>query len=325
MKPGKIPESVLKRSVLKQLKLNREEVLVGPEKGHDFAAIKMQEEICVFSMDPVIGSTEDAGIRAVHAAINNLVVAGAEPIGILNTILLPEEYKEKHLKQLMREISQVCQNLNIHILGGHTETTRAVNQVVVTVTAVGKMLESPLSIRHAKPEQDIIMVKYAAMEGTAIIAREKESELRTRYSRDFIQNAKDLLDEMSVLKEALIAKNYGVSAMHDVRNGGVYGALWELASAADIGILVNLDMIPVRQETVEICEFYDLNPYKLLSGGSLLIVAARGHDLAERLKAAGLPAVVIGKTTKEQNKKIIREGEAGFLEPPKSDDLYKVL
>lgn len=325
MKPGKIPESVLKRSVLKQLKLNREEVLVGPEQGHDFAAIKIPQEVCVFSMDPVIGSPEDAGIRAVHAAVNNLVIAGAKPIGILNTILLPEDYKEKHLKQLMRDINEVCQKLNIHILGGHTETTRAVNQAVVTVTGVGKMTGSLLSVSSTKPEQDIVMVKYAAMEGTAIIAREKESELRTRYSQDFIQNAKDLLDEMSVLKEALIAKDYEVSAMHDVRNGGVYGALWELASAADVGILVDLDKILVRQETVEICEFYDLNPYKLLSGGSLLIVAARGHDLAEMLKAAGLPAVVIGKTTKEQNKKIIREGETGFLEPPKSDDLYKVL
>lgn len=325
MKPGKISESVLKRSILKQLKLNREKVLVGPEKGQDFAAIKMQEEVCVFSMDPVIGSPEEVGIRAVHVAVNNLVVAGAEPLGILNTILLPEEYKEKHLKQLMKDINQVCQNLNIQILGGHTETTRAVNQAVVTVTGVGRMTKLPVMTSNAKPEQDIVMVKYAAMEGTALIAREKEAQLRTRYSQNFIQNAKDLLNEISILEEASIARDYGVSAMHDARNGGIYGALWELASAADVGILVDLDKIPVRQETVEICEFYDLNPYKLLSGGSLLIVSARGYDLAEMLKAAGLPAVVIGKTTKEQNKKIIREGEAGFLEPPKSDDLYKVL
>lgn len=325
MKQGKIPESILRRSVLKQLKLNNKEILVGPNVGEDCAAIRIQDEICVFSMDPVIGSLQEVGIRAVYVAVNNLVTAGAKPIGILNTILIPEAYKEKQLKQLIKDIDQTCRELKVQVLGGHTEITKTVDQIVVIITGVGNCEEKPVSVCNLKPDQDIVMTKYAALEGTALIALEKEDDLRTRYSRDFIQNAKDLLHDISIVKEAAIAKEYEISAMHDARNGGIYGALWEFASTADVGVLVDLDLIPVRQETVEICEFYDLNPYKLLSGGSLLIASSRGYDLAKSLNAAGLPAVVIGKTTKEQSRKIIREGEESFLEPPKSDDLYKIL
>jgi hydrogenase maturation factor len=178
---------------------------------------------------------------------------------------------------------------------------------------------------NAKPDQDIVMTKYAAMEGTALISKKKEDELKERYSSDFIQSAKKLIDDISIVKEAKIARTFGASAMHDVRKGGIYGALWELTSAAEIGMEVCLEEVPVRQETVEVCEFYDLNPYKLISGGSLLIVTKNGHELVRKLKGVGIPAAVIGKTTKEQSKKIVREGEAGFLEPPKSDEIYQCI
>jgi hydrogenase maturation factor len=283
------------------------------------------EGLCAFSMDPVIGTEDGIGIRAIQISVNNLAATGVDPVAVMISVLLPEEWKEKQLKQLMKEIKQACDLIGVAILGGHTETTKAVKEPVITVTAIGQAGGHLSMTGNAKPDQDIVMTKYAAMEGTALIAKKKEDELKERYSSDFIQSAKKLIDDISIVKEAKIARTFGASAMHDVRKGGIYGALWELTSAAEIGMEVCLEEVPVRQETVEVCEFYDLNPYKLISGGSLLIVTKNGHELVRKLKGVGIPAAVIGKTTKEQSKKIVREGEAGFLEPPKSDEIYQCI
>ncbi|MEE1313626.1 MAG: AIR synthase family protein [Lachnospiraceae bacterium] len=325
MKIGKVPESVLKRSVFKQLKKNREEVLEGPAVGEDCAVLQLDEEMVVLSTDPVTDSSERAGTLAVHITTNNLVSSGADPVGVMLTILLPEKAKEKDLKRLMQEIQKECDRLGISVLGGHTETTSAVNRIVVIATGIGKAKRSEIiTTSGAGPQEDILMTKYAAMEGTGLIAARREEELRTRYSKDFIQSAKDLLNHISVVKEAEIAREYNVSAMHDVKEGGIYGALWELAAASQVGLKVDLDAIPMKQETVEVCEFFDLNPYKLSSAGCMLMVTPRGRDLADVLNRAGIPTAIIGKTINEQSKIIIREGEEGFLEPPKSDELYKL-
>ncbi|MDO4942475.1 MAG: AIR synthase family protein [Lachnospiraceae bacterium] len=326
MKQGKVPESVLTRSILKLIKQNREEVLEGPGIGEDCGILRsLGQDLCACNVAPVTGHIEEAGFRAVHAVVNNLAATGAAPLAVLPSILLPEDVKEKQLKRLIRDIQMVCDELSISILGGHTESTSVISRPIITMTGIGTIAGKAYVTKGAKPDQDIVMTKYAAMEGTALIAREKESELETHYSRDFISQAKDMLYDISVLKDAETAVKFGISSMHDARKGGIYGALWEFTSAAGIGMKVILENIPVRQETVEICEFYDLNPYKLLSGGSLLITADKGYELAEVFKAAGVPACVIGKTTKEQKKIIIREGEEGFLEPPKSDEIYRIL
>lgn len=326
MKLGKIPESVLKRSVLKQLKKGNEQVLEGPAVGEDCAVVEFNDEIIMFSSEPATDVSGQAGVRAVHAAVNNLAASGAAPVGIMVTILMPADTREKDLKRLMHEIQRECDRLGISVLGGHTETTDAVNRIVVSATGIGRGEKGQI-IRAggARPNEDIIMTKYAAMEGTGLIARERAEELRTRYSKDFVQNAQDLLCHISVLKEAEIAGEYDTSAMHDIREGGVYGGLWELAAASQVGLKVNLDAIPMKQETVEVCEFFDLNPYKLTSSGCMLIVTPRGRDLVQALCEAGIPAAIIGKTTKDQSRIIIREGEEGFLEPPKSDERFKIL
>lgn len=328
VKVGKMPESVLRRSVWKELKKDHDKVIKGPEVGEDSAVLApFYEEgtCCAITSDPVIGVPEEVGRRAVHVAVNNLAATGVDPVGITSVILLPLEAKEKHLKMLMHDISKTCDALGIAVLGGHSESTSAVNQVVVTITAIGTSSKERLKFTsQAKEDEDIIMIGYAGMEGTGLIAREKKEQLMERYSEDFIEQGEQLLEEISILKAAELAEQYPISAMHDVRKGGIYGALWELTSAAKVGMRIQLDDIPVKQETVEICEFFDLNPYKLLSGGSLLVTAVRGHELAQQLREAGIAATVIGSTTKDQSRIIVREGEEGYLEPPKSDEIYRL-
>ena len=326
MKIGKIPESVLKRSVFKQIHHRRNEVLIRPNVGEDCSYIDTtQTEIMVLSTDPITGTIKDVGRLAAHITANDIASSGAEMIGIMVTLLLPEETTEQTLKELMGELEDSCKELNIEIMGGHTEVTAAVNQPIASITGVGKLTkEDMVTTSGLKPGQDIVMTKWTGLEGTAIIAKEKEEELLSRYTRDFIAGAKGFMDYISVVKEARIGKQYEVTSMHDVTEGGIYGALWEIAAASNVGLEVQLKSIPLRQETVEICEFYDLNPYLLISSGCMLMGTFKGNELVQALAKEGIPATIIGTVTKGNDRVIINEEERRFLEPPKSDELYKV-
>lgn len=327
MKTGKIPESVLKRSVLRQLHNRRDEVLMGAGVGEDCAALKLAEdEILVMSTDPITGTGKDMGELAILVTANDLASSGAEPIGVMLTILLPVGTEEAVLKQMMKEAEAACEKYNMQVLGGHTEISAAVNRPLVSVTGVGKAKKGTLiSTAGVRPGMDIVVSKWIGIEGTAILAKEKEKELLSKYSTTFIDRAKDLDAYISVLSEAAVAVRSGVSAMHDVTEGGIFGALWEMAEASGVGLEIDLKKIPVRQETVEICEFFGLNPYELISSGCMLMAAADGNLLVHELEKAGIPASVIGKATDGNDRVLYNEEEKRFLEPPKPDELYKVV
>ena len=327
MKVGKIPETILKRSVLKQIKHRREEVLVGPAIGEDCSIIGLDgDEVFVMSTDPITGTVQDIGTLAVHITANDIASSGAEVIGIMLSILLPEDTSEAELKNMMSEVDKVCEQLSIEVLGGHTEVTRAVNQPIVTVTGIGKMKKSDMvKTSGSKVGHEIVMTKWAGLEGTAILAKAKEQELLTKYSADFINEAQKMLNYISVVPESKIAMKVGVTSMHDVTEGGIFGALWEIGAAGGVGLEVNLQKIQLRQETVEICEFFDLNPYMLISSGCMLIVTDSANLLVDRLRAEGIAAAVIGRITEGNDRIVINGDEIRYLEPPKTDELYKAM
>lgn len=328
MKIGKVPENVLERSVFKQLHTKRPEVLLGAGVGEDCAAVKLAEdEIFVLSTDPITGTAKDIGKLAIQITVNDLASSGAEPVGVLLTILLPPEAKESHLKKIMNQMEEACAVAKVQIMGGHTEVTPVVNQPVVTVCGVGKVKEGKLVLSSgARPGMDIVVTKWVGIEGTSIIAKEKEEELKTRFSASFIDKAKGLDVYLSVLSEAAVAVNSGVSAMHDITEGGIFGALWEMAEASGIGLDIDVKKIPIRQETIEICEFYGINPYRLISSGSMLMATEDGNKMVRELEKAGINAVVIGKATEGKDRMIRKdEEEHSFLERPKTDELYQVL
>ena len=280
MKIGKLPESVLKRSVFKQIHTRRPEVVLGAGVGEDCAAIKLAEdETLVMSTDPITGTAKDIGTLAIQITVNDLASAGAEPVGVLLTVLLPESVKDGCL----------------------------------------------ISTGGARPGMDILVTKWIGIEGTSIIAKEKETELKTKFSVPFVEKAKALDAYISVQSEAAVAVKSGVSAMHDVMEGGIFGALWEMAEASGVGLEIDLKKIPVRQETIEVCEFFGINPYQLISSGCMLMAAEDGNLLVRELEKAGIPATIIGKATAGNDRVLLNEEERRFLEPPKADELYKAI
>lgn len=327
MKIGKVPENVLKRSVMKQLHYKRDEVILGPGIGEDCAALALAEdEILVMSTDPITGTAKDIGKLAIQITANDLASAGAEPIGVMLTILLPDGTREIALKRIMEQMECACREAKMQILGGHTEVTAVVNQPVVNVAGVAKAKKGSLiSTAGARAGMDIVVSKWVGIEGTMIFAKEKEAELKEHFPADFVDTAIGFERYLSVVPEAAVATQSSVAAMHDVTEGGLFGALWEMAEASGVGLEIDLKKIPIRQETVEICEYFDVNPYGLISSGMMLMAAADGNALVLALQEAGIPATVIGKATEGNDRVIIRDEERRFLEPPKTDELYKVL
>lgn len=327
MKIGKVPESVLKRSILKQIHTKREEVVLGAGVGEDCTAVKiLPDEVFVLSTDPITGTVKDIGKLAVQVSLNDIASAGAEALGVMLTVLLPEEITEDQIRQMMEQVEDACSEANVQIVGGHTEVTRAVNQPVITVTGIGKAKEGSLvTTAGAKPGMDIVLTKWAGIEGTSILAKEKEKELLQRFSENFIRRAKEFDGMISVIPEAAVAVKSGVSAMHDVTEGGIFGALWEMAEASGVGLEIELKKIPLKQETVEICEFFGISPYGLISSGSMLMASSDGNRLVMDLEKAGISASVIGKATAGNDRVVINGEERRFLEPPKADELYQAI
>lgn len=326
MRNGKISENVLKRSVLRRTGTGRDEVLCGAGVGVDCAVMSFEEdEETVISTNPVSAPIDIISIHGVHRALNNIAAAGAEPVGILISSLLPEDTEEKELQEMMRQAEDVCNRFKVQIIGGHTEVTADVRKPVLTVTGVGKRKKTCVSeLRKVEPGQDIIVSKWIGLEGTQMIAGEHKEELLTRYPVRMIEEAEEFESFLSILPEAAAALKSGVCGMHDVSQGGIFGALWEMAEQAGVGLEIDLKKLPVRQETIEICEFFDLNPYELLSGGSLLMTAEDGIGLTAAIRKAGVPAVIVGKTISGNDRVLFNEEEKRFLELPKADQMYKL-
>lgn len=327
MKTGKLPENVMKRSVFRQLHIKRDEVLLKAGVGADCTALKLgADEAAVFTSDPVIWTDESDGKRAVCAVCNDLACMGAEPVGLMLTALLPIEIEEPQIREMVRAISGQCEPLGIQILGGHTQVTPAVNEPVVSVAGVGKAKEELLVLPgNVRPGDDIIVTKWVALEGTWRIARRKKEELAVRYPAHMIEEAAGFDRYMSVLPEAALAVKSGVRAMHDISEGGVFGALWEMAESSGVGLEIDLRKIPLRQETVEICDFYGLNPYQLTSAGSMLMAAADGNALVHTLEQAGIFAAAVGKAVPGNDRVLVNVDERRFLEPPKTDEIYRIV
>lgn len=263
---------------------------------------------------------------AVYDALNNIYAMGAAPVGIELALLVPTTENEAVLRETVRAIDTVCEEAGIVVLGGHTQVSRAVKNIVVTVTAIGEAYEQALTPSSAAaPGMDVIVTGYVGLEGTAILANEKRAELETRFSKAFIDKSAAYIDHISTAMEAASAIGAGVAAIHDASQGGIFGALWDMAEASGIGLDIDLKKLPIRQDTIEISEFFDINPYKLLSGGSLIIIAADGTRVVRELKKTGQNAVIVGATTDSKDRVLISGEERRFLETAQTDEIYKVF
>ncbi|OUJ19399.1 Hydrogenase maturation factor HypE [Methanonatronarchaeum thermophilum] len=325
MKIGKLGSDLLENDVMPFLGFKREEVVVHSGVGEDAAVVKMGDGVQVLSTDPITGADKSIGRLAVHIACNDVAASGAEPVGILVTILFPEYIDEEDIPLLMEEISSTAEEINVEVIGGHTEVTPAVNKTVISTTAIGKARENRfLTSSNAEVGDAVVMTKTAGLEGTAIIVNDHRELVDHILNKDEIKKAKKMFNQISVIKEGLIASKNKATAAHDVTEGGVKTAAFELARASNKGITLIKKDIPIANVTKKICQELDLDPLGLMSSGTLLITTPNPNKMIKKLKKKQIPAAKIGQIEKKEFK-IKENGTEKKLKPLRKDELYKLI
>ena len=324
MKVGKVSESVLKRSVLKQIKSKNTQVKNGAGVGEDCAIFSCEEALAATCIQAAVVPVPAEIRYVILKAANGVACGGAVPVLAQITLLLPPDTEEDILKQYMSAAEETAHELGIQIAGGHTEVTEAVKNPCVTVQVTGTFSGTGLKPDGVKPGHDIVVSKWVGLEGSARLADAYADKLSTRYPYHMIAEAASFKKYLSIAPEAATAIKSNVGAMHDVSGGGIFAALWELAEKTGVGLTVDLKKIPIRQETIEVCEYFGISPYELLSGGALLMIMEDGEGLVQTLASVHIPATVIGKITDNNDRVVINEDEKRFLERPKSDEFFKI-
>ena len=317
MKVGKISNTVLKRSVLKRIKKRGEILDAKPSVGSDCAVLKA-------SNDREVLLTTAAGRWPVYTALNNITVKGGSLAAIQCSITIPEKSEETELKEIVSELERQCECAGVPISGGHTEVAAYIERPVVQVTGVGFAGEYTKK-RKAIQGQDIIAAGYIGVSGIRTVSELKKNEILKLYTEDVLERAIGSESELLAVDKTTAGYEAGAEYMHDMSSGGIWAALWDMAEYSSVGFMVDFKAIPVRQEIIEICEIFDINPYELESVGSIIMTSNYGNKVVEQLIKCGIPAAVIGKIT-EGNQKIIRnQDEIRYLDSPKPDEILKLM
>ena len=326
MKIGKVSQTVLKRSILKPLQFHREEALFTPSVEEMCYGVSRKEDEEFISASAVLyGDEKDLGVFALAQVVNDLASRGAEAVGASVHIMLPPYAYESRLKTMVEYVEQAGSAHGVQIMCAKAEVSPVISKAVVYVNGVGVVKKDEiLQSSMGKADQDIVLLKWIGLEGTFRVMREKEEELGKRFVPTFLNQIRSLEPEIFSEKEMKVAKDFGVSAMHQITSGGILAALWEMSEASNVGIEVDLKRMTIKQETVEVCEFCHLNPYQLTSAGSILIMTDRGEELVEKFMEMGACASLLGKTTADSARVIIGGEERRFLERPATDELLKI-
>lgn len=327
MKTGRLPESILCNMAGKGMHPagKIKELPDGFGIGKDCAALQAEdEEIFVITHDLMQTIPENyMGKMAAYTAADHIAAEGGIPVGITMTALFPPDTKKHQIERVIRQIHGTCASLSMVIIEGHTEVTEAVNQPLLSVHGVGKILPQNQRPGKAKPGQELIVTGAIGLAGTGMIADLKKEELSRRFPSMFLREAETCSERLSIEKEAEILSRSDTFRMA-LGELGIYGALWETAEKSGTGLEVEIEKIPIKQHTIEICEYFDLNPYQLMSTGAMLIASDQGQELVRELQTNGIQAAVIGRTSDSREKLIYRQGKAANLEITRNDEFYKI-
>ena len=299
---GKLDVRILRR-LLKNYSRPDEKVLLGPRIGEDAAAIDMGDRVLIVATDPITFATHEIGYYSVIVNANDIAATGAEPRYYSVAILLPEaEGTETLVDSIFRQIHRACEGLNITLIGGHTEITYGLDRPILVGQMMGEVQkENLITTAGAKPGDLILLSKGICIEGTSVIAREKEEELLSRgISKDLVERAQGFLFDpgISVVNEARLAiKAAQVHSMHDITEGGLLNGLHEISMAAGVELEVETDLIPIYEESRVICEAFALNPLGVIGSGSLLITASphESEKILDRASRDGLVITRVGR------------------------------
>ena len=302
MDAGKLPNEMLAR-LLATVRGGDPRVVLGPGVGRDAAVIDAGgERLLVAKSDPVTFASDHIGWYAVHVNANDVACMGGRPAWFLATILLPEGASGELAADVFEQVRTACESLRVELVGGHTEITLGLDRPIVVGAMLGEVeREALVQPSGAEAGDALVLTKGIAIEGTAVLAREAKERLAgLGVDAATLERAARYIFEpgISVVREAEVAcSSVRVHAMHDPTEGGLTTALYEMAEASGLAVVVDGGAIAVLPETRAICEAASLAPLGLLASGALLLAVAEedGEPLVSALRAAGIEADRVGR------------------------------
>lgn len=334
---GKLKHNFLHKMIkeyISDLEVHDKRIIVGSKIGEDAAVIDMGDKYLVAKTDPITFATDEIGYYVVNVNVNDVVCTGAKPKWFQSTILLPESTTEQLIANIFKKIHDTCMSMGITVIGGHTEVTSGLKRPIVIGSLLGEVEKNEfVSPDGAEPGDALVLTKGVFIEGTSIIAREKEKELIEKgLDPDFIDKCKKYLYDpgMSVYKEALLAnQNFRIKKFHDPTEGGLATGIVEMAIASNVGVLIDLEKIEILPEPNKLSKIFNLNPLGTISSGSLLIAIDDVHsiDLIELLLKNNIKAEKIGYFTLKERGMLVKErdGLIKTLNYSETDEITKIF
>jgi len=320
---GKLPPELLARLIAPLSEAGAQpRVVVGPGLGLDCAVLDFGQHYLVAKTDPITFAADEIGWYAVQINANDIACFGAQPEFFLATLLLPEAGNNAELAaRILEQIKPACLDLGAALVGGHTEITYGLDRPIVVGTMLGEVARDKLiTPAGAQIGDAVLLTKGYPIEAISIIAREVGAA-KEKFDEGFITRCRNFLHTpgISVVKDARVALEAGkVTAMHDPTEGGIATGLWELAEACGHGMAVNLETLPLLPEGEILCRTFKLDPLGCLASGALLLTTPESDAprIQAALKAARIPAYIIGKVT---------EGQGVNLPRPARDEIAKLF
>jgi len=336
MKPfptGKLPPRIFQGLLTACQVPRNSRVVLGPKFGEDAAVIDMGDKYLVAKTDPITFTCERIGWYAVNINANDVATMGARPLWFLATLLLPQTSTSLTLiRHIFRDTLQACADLGVTLCGGHTEVTLGLDRPIVVGQMLGEVAKPKLVRKESQRPGDVVLLtRGIAIEGTAILAREKRLALGRELPTETLRRARGLLFRpgISVVQDALLALRHGeIHAMHDPTEGGLASGLYELAKAGGVGLRVWRDNVPILEETRRLSEILRFDPFALIASGSLLVVASADSapGLLRAYSRRHVTAAIIGEVREAaEGVQWVESGRTEPLRVPERDEIARLL
>lgn len=321
MRTGRVTQTIWNRAVKKHIQKGNRNSTGKTAWEESSSELVSDDKDFVWSSASVSGKAPAQVKYAVIKSAGDLAAKRVRPTAVSVQILFPESSDEQELKDIMRILTEICEETGLAITCVQAESAEYVLQTVIQITAVGVKENPKQQTKKWIPGTEIILCGYTGLEGTLRLVEEAEADLRTRFTPSFIEKTKRCKESLILPKQILKLPEEAKS--RQCGDGGVLCGLWELAEVEKIGFEIDFSKLALKQETVEICEFFQLNPYLLTSAGSYLVLTEHGEEALEILKNAGVPAVRIGFVKEQKARTLVNGEETRYLDRPAPDELSR--
>ena len=329
---GKIDNGGFEQVILPHCGAQRDNVMSGPAFGVDVSVVELPGKLGLamtsdpLSLIPSLGLQESAWL-SVHLMANDMATTGFAPMYAQIVLNLPPTLTAEDFETYWSHIHHYCKKIGVSITGGHTGSIEGQNS---TIAGGGTMLlTAPLNnirlSRNARPGNVIIVTKQCALSSAAILAMSFPETVKHKLGAEVYRQGCELFYQSSSLTDGLTAAaGPEVTAMHDVTEGGVLGAIYEMAIASGTGVHIINELLPVGHIQQAICSLFNIDYRFCIGAGAMIIATTREgcNDVLQRLHAENINATIVGEFTRPELGYQVIENGIGYSMPYYSKDPY---